>query len=235
MAQEDNNMDSREFPFKPISARQFLDLFPLSMSKEEKEEMAAEMEQNAKDMQTVSEDEKRFREILESVGREGTEPFIHYLKINGFFTAPGSVVHHSNWKGGLVNHSLKVYDWAMKFREEMIQNDPSLAEELKDENVAVAALLHDICKADEYKMKADGTPAHKEASAHLGGHGYKSVILILFHGFKLTGDEILAIRWHMGAGRIKDPKEKAECEKAKKESALVRLIIKADHEAATHK
>ena len=57
----------------------------------------------------------------------------------------------------------------------------------------------------------------------------------LYHGYKLEGDELLAIVWHMGAVRIKDPKEKAECEKAKKESALVRLIIKADHEAATHK
>ena len=38
MAHEDNNMDPQEFPFKPISARQFLDLFPLSMSEEEKAE-----------------------------------------------------------------------------------------------------------------------------------------------------------------------------------------------------
>ena len=231
----DNNIDPQFSSFiKPLSARQFLDLFPLSISEEEKEELAAEMEQNVKDLQTVSEDEKRFCEILDSVGREGTDSFIHYLKKNGFFTAPGSVVHHSNWKGGLANHSLKVYDYAMKFREEMLQADPSLASGLKKESIAVAALLHDICKMDEYKMRTDGTPAHKPTSVYIGGHGYKSVILTLIHGYKLEEDELLAIIWHMGAGRIKDPKEKAECEKAKKESVLVRLIIKADYEA-THK
>lgn len=56
----------------------------------------------------------------------------------------------------------------------------------------------------------------------------------LYHGYKLEGDELLAIVWHMGAGCIKDPKEKSECEQAKKGSALVCLIIKADHEAAIH-
>ena len=56
----------------------------------------------------------------------------------------------------------------------------------------------------------------------------------LYHGYKLEGDELFAIVWHMGAGCIKDPKEKSECEQAEKGSALVRLIIKADHEAATH-
>ena len=123
----------------------------------------------------------------------------------------------------------------MQIREGMILEDPSIASELKEENIAVAALLHDICKADEYKINLDGKPAHKEASAHLGGHGDKSVILILFHGFKLEGDEMQAIRWHMGAKHIKDPKDKAECDKAKAESALVRLIIRADHMAATGK
>ena len=123
----------------------------------------------------------------------------------------------------------------VKFREEMLQEDPSLEEFLKMENIAVAALLHDVCKMDEYKIKADGTPAHKEPNAILGGHGYKSIVLLLFQGFRLTGDEILAIRWHMGAKYIKDPKEKKECEKAKKDSPLTRLIIRADHAAATSK
>ncbi len=234
MSNEDNEMDPRVFPIKPLSARQFLDFFPLGMSDEEKDELAAEMEQNVKDLQTVSEDERRFCEILESVGREGTVPFIHYLRINGFFTAPGSVVHHSNWKGGLINHSLKVYDYAMKFREEMLKADPALVGELKEESVAVASLLHDICKMDEYEIRADGSPAHKPTSVHIGGHGCKSVILALLHGYRLEEDEMLAIIWHMGASRIKDLKERTECEMAKKESALVRLIIKADHEAAIH-
>ena len=230
----DNNKDPRENPLKPISARQYLDIFPSNMTDEQKDELAAEMEQNYADKQIVTEDEKRFREILESVGRDGTEEFLDYLKFNNFFTAPGSVSYHSNWKGGLVNHSLKVYDYAMKYREEMLSKDPALESELDVDSIAVASLLHDICKMDEYKIKADGSPAHRKSFAPCGVHGDKSVILAMLHGYKLEGDEIVAIRWHMGSKHIKDHKEKAVCESAQKDFALLRLIIRADHAAATH-
>lgn len=230
---EDNYMDPQELLIEPISARQFLDLIPFNMSEEERENKAAEMEQRYKDIQTVTEDEKRFRELLESVGREGTEDFLHYLKDNGFFIAPGSVSHHSNWKGGLVNHSLKVYDYAMKFREEMLKQDPSLEEELEPDSIAVAALLHDVCKMDEYYIKANGSPDKNVHPTPFGVHADKSVVFILYHGYHLEGDEIVAIRWHMGSKHIKDSREKAICDDAKKDFALLRLIIRADHEAAT--
>ena len=235
MKKEDNYMDPQELLIEPISARQFLDLIPFYMSEEEKGKKAAEMEQRYKDIQTVTEDEKRFREILESVGRKGTEEFLHYLKSNGFFIAPGSVTYHSNWKGGLANHSLKVYDYAMMFREEMLKKDPSLESELDPDSIAVTALLHDVCKMDEYDIKSDGTPVHKNPRAPFGVHGDKSVVFIIYHGYHLEGDEIVAIRWHMGSKHIKDSMEKRICEDAKKDFALLRLIIRADHEAATQK
>ena len=228
----DNNKSPRPFHAKDLSARQYLDIFPSNMTDEQKDELAAEMEQNYADEQIVTKDEKRFREILGSVGREGTEEFLDYLKCNNFFTAPGSVSHHSNWKGGLVSHSLKVYDYAMMYREEMLSEDPTLESELDPNSIAVASLLHDICKMDEYKIKADGSPAHRKSFAPCGVHGDKSVILAMLHGYKLEGDEIVAIRWHMGSKHIKDHKEKAVCESAKKDFALLRLIIRADHDAA---
>lgn len=73
-----------------------------------------------------------------------------------------TISNHSNWKGGLVNHSLKVYDCAKQIREEMILEDPSLSDFLKEEHIAVAALLHDICKIDEYKINFEGRPVHKK-------------------------------------------------------------------------
>lgn len=193
---------------------------------------AKELSARYADHQTVTEDEKRFREILESTGREGVGEFLEYLKINDFFTAPGSVSHHSNWKGGLVNHSLKVYDCAMQIREKMIRENPSLIDVLTEEKVAVAALLHDICKADEYKIDLAGKTIRKRPYLHLGGHGTKSVILILSRRFKLEFDEILAIRWHMGSKHIKNQRDRQECETAKNGFALVLLIIRADHDAA---
>lgn len=230
---KDNSKDKTTTSFsRPLSPKEFLDLFQLKMGEKEKNELIAEMEQNLVDKQIETEDEKRFREILRSVGRENTEDFLDYLKNVHFFTAPASVNNHGNRKGGLVNHSLKVYDYAMKFREEMIREDPSVAEYLSNENIAVAALLHDICLADELKVKADGTPAHQLSSANLGGHGYKSVVLIMLHDYKLIGDEVLAIRWHMGSKDISDPRDMDEYKRAKND-ALVRLIVRADNEATT--
>jgi len=228
----DNNKAPRPFHAKDLSARQYLDLFHSNMTEEQKDKLAAEMEQRYADHQTVTQDEKRFREILESTGREGVGEFLEYLKINDFFTAPGSVSHHSNWKGGLVNHSLKVYDCAMQIREKMIRENPSLIDVLTEEKVAVAALLHDICKADEYKIDLAGKPIRKKPYLHLGGHGTKSVIMILSRGFKLEFDEILAIRRHMGSKHIKNQRDRQECETAKNGFALVLLIIRADHDAA---
>ena len=228
----DNNKAPRPFQAKDLSARQYLDLFPSNMTEEQKDKLAAEMEQRYADHQTVTQDEKRFREILESTGREGVGEFLDSLKCNNFFTAPGSVSHHSNWKGGLVSHSLKVYDYAMMYRKEMLLADPSLVSVLDADSIAVASLLHDICKMDEYKIDLAGKPIRKKPYLHLGGHGTKSVIMILSRGFKLEFDEILAIRWHMGSKHIKNQRDRQECETAKNGFALVLLIIRADHDAA---
>ena len=205
------------------------------MPKAEKEKLGRQMDETAADRHKCTLKEAEFRSILNKIGRPGTERMLEELKKLGFFEAPASVEHHSAWKGGLLDHSLKVYECAMALRDEMIAGDPALESRLDPDSVAVAALLHDVCKADEYRIDGDGNPAHTEPLFYIGGHGDKSVICLWMWGYELKPDEMVAIRWHMGAGRINDSKEKAECEKAKKESALVRLIIKADHEAATHK
>ena len=62
-----NNSDKKitfRIPDHIISAREFLDLFPSEMSDEDKDKLAAKMEKRYADHQTVTEDEKRFREIL---------------------------------------------------------------------------------------------------------------------------------------------------------------------------
>lgn len=62
--------------------------------------------------------------------------------------------------------------------------------------VLVAALLHDICKVNKYHE----TAFHKYGYEDRGllGHGEESVIMAQ-RFIKLTGKEIIAVRWHMGA------------------------------------
>ena len=58
----------------------------------------------------------RFCQLLRSTGRENIEYVIEDLEAYGFFEAPASVRNHYNHPGGLVEHSLNVYDAAMMVR-----------------------------------------------------------------------------------------------------------------------
>ena len=151
----------------------------------------------------MKEKKERFIELLRSTGRQGIEEVINYLEKSGFFTAPASTKHHLNYEGGLMEHSLNVYDMAMAMRGPIMAMKPDMEERLPKKSIIIAALLHDTCKANIYKktkkwdFAKDGTPEQKEKyttnySEMPVGHGEKSVILLLQNGFKLTNDEALA-------------------------------------------
>ena len=56
---------------------------------------------------------ERFIELLRSTGRAGVDNVISNLNDLGFFEAPASTVFHLNTPGGLLQHSLNVYDEAV--------------------------------------------------------------------------------------------------------------------------
>ena len=61
----------------------------------------------------MKEKKERFIELLRSTGRQGIEEVINDLEKSGFFTAPASTKHHLNYEGGLMEHSMNVFDMAM--------------------------------------------------------------------------------------------------------------------------
>ena len=153
---------------------------------------------------------EEFIELLRSTKRAGIEDVLKDLEDWGFYEAPASAGHHLNVAGGLVQHSLNTCKAALSVYEGMKTLEPYLANEVKRESVIIASLLHDVCKTDIYK------PTVKRRKNQLGiwedsegykvtyknfpmGHGEKSVILLLCSGLELFDDEMLAIRWHMGA------------------------------------
>ena len=157
-----------------------------------------------------SEDNKqRFCELLRSTGRENIEYVIEDLESYGFFDAPASARNHFNHPGGLVEHSLNVYDAAMMLREGIIKRRPDLEKKLPADAVVIASLLHDVCKADIYNLVTrkrkneigvwEETQEYEVSYSHMPiGHGEKSVVMLLRMGLDLEDDEICAIRWHMG-------------------------------------
>ena len=151
----------------------------------------------------------RFCQLLRSTGRENIEYVIEDLEAYGFFEAPASVRNHYNHPGGLVEHSLNVYDAAMMVREGILARRPEMEKHLPAESVILASLLHDVCKANIYTL------VNRKRKNEIGlwedvkeyeisykslpiGHGEKSVVMLMRMGLDLEDDEILAIRWHMG-------------------------------------
>lgn len=152
---------------------------------------------------------ERFIDLYKSkIHREGADRFLEYLegRTSDFFTAPASSRFHNAKEGGLLEHSLNVYDCLNEYLAR-----PRVREEygiqFSDETVAIAALLHDVCKINCYKTsmrnvkdengKWTQVPYYEFDDQLPYGHGEKSVYII--SGFmKLTRDEAFAIRYHMG-------------------------------------
>ncbi len=193
----------------------------------------------------MNEIQAKFKELLLATKREGMETVIEKLEELGFFKAPASTKFHLNYEGGLLEHSMNVCDIALDLRELMLRKKDDLHDALPKESVIIAALLHDVCKADVYK------PAIKRQKKEHGvwcdvwgydvdysnfplGHGEKSVIWLLQNGLKLTADEIMAIRWHMTAWDLpfQSPEIKNNLNAAKERCPLMPLIQAADGLAA---
>lgn len=168
---------------------------------------------------------EEFIAILKQVDREGMENLIDFLNKTDFFEAPASTRFHGCFKGGLLQHSMKVYE-ILKTKTE------------DSDSVKIIALLHDICKANFYKVD------YRNAKNELGvwekvpyytiddtipyGHGEKSVMMITEY-MKLTSEEKYAIRWHMG---FTEPKEQyTTLGLALKKYPLALLMHEADLEA----
>lgn len=189
----------------------------------------------------MKQNRSEFVELLYSTGREGMDEVIGQLEELGFFQAPASSKFHLNHEGGLLEHSLNVCKVGLMLREQMLTLKPDLEESLNKESVIIAALLHDICKADIYqkcirKRKdrlgqwVDYETYELDYSDFPLGHGEKSVIVLLRMGLDLSDDEIMAIRWHMSAWDLpfQSPDLKANFDTAKRLCPLCSLIQAAD-------
>lgn len=184
---------------------------------------------------------KEYIDLLRSTQRDNIEVVITELEDLGFFYAPASTNFHSNYKEGLLEHSVKVCKVGLMLREQMINMNPDLEVRLPAESVILCTLLHDVCKSDIYK------PAVKKRKNHYGiweeykgydvdyshfplGHGEKSVIMLLRMGLELTDQEIMAIRWHMTAWDLpfQSPEMKANLNAAKDKTPLCCIVQTAD-------
>lgn len=192
------------------------------------------------EQEKIEENKELFITLLRGTGRKGIDNVIDGIEKLGFFKAPASSRFHLAEEGGLLQHSLNVYEQAMQIRDVQVKMFPDLESRLLPGSVAIAALLHDVCKAEVYKQvekfrkdkdnRWEKYLAYENDKSHCPlGHGEKSVIRLLRMGLDLTEDEIYAIRWHMACWDLSDYRESREsfrmaCEKC----PLLSVIIAAD-------
>lgn len=93
---------------------------------------------------------ERFDNILRETGRRGIENVLFELDKLGFYSAPASTRFHGSYPGGLLKHSLNVYDEAMMVLELQLRQRSGIEHLIPVCSIAIAALLHDVCKRPRY-------------------------------------------------------------------------------------
>lgn len=147
----------------------------------------------------LNEEKHKFLESYKHIKREGAEDMMKWLEKSDFFTAPASTRFHGSNPGGLVAHSNNVCKRLIGEMSKITSNV---------ESVVLVSLLHDVCKANYYKSGTrnvknpetgvwEAVPSYSVEDKFPMGHGEKSVFIIN-QFMKLTVEESLAIRWHMG-------------------------------------
>lgn len=144
---------------------------------------------------------EEFLEICSCIKRDGINDLLDWLEKSDFYIAPASTKFHGNYAGGLLAHSLNVY----RALKDLVQLHKF---SVPEETIAIVALFHDACKINLYRQ---GVRNVKDETGHwvekivyeidekfpCGDHADKSIIIIQQY-MKLTPEEILAIRAHMG-------------------------------------
>ena len=158
---------------------------------------------------------KRFEAIYHNeIKREGADKLWDYLASpsSDFFTAPASARFHGSYEGGLLEHSLNVYDCLKDYlKRERCKNLYKM--DYSEETVAIVSLLHDLCKMNCYKKGTRNVkdekgvwhtvPTYEFDDKMPYGHGEKSVYII--NGYiRLSREEAFAVRYHMGFSGIED-------------------------------
>lgn len=134
--------------------------------------------------------------------------FLKWLQENSFFTAPASAKYHGVYEGALFDHSFLVYKTLKDFTEK------NSLKWRRPQSPFIVGMFHDVCKYDRYTPIIETKYAEKDGQKLVGvdvvtgyeynedvmleGHGSKSVML-LSQFMTLTEEEMLCIRFHMGA------------------------------------
>ncbi len=150
---------------------------------------------------TYKTEQERITQFIEEASKYKTlnlsAEFIDWLREKGFFNKPAAIKHHGNYRGGLFDHSLAVAQ-SLKSMTKALNLDWK-----NQRSPFVVGMFHDLCKLEDYVKTTDTDDWAYNNDKILTGHGDKSIML-LSQFMTLTEEEILCIRFHMGAYQTDD-------------------------------
>lgn len=170
------------------------------------------------------------------IKREGIDELLDFLETTDFYEAPASTRYHGSYEGGLVEHSLNVYEQLLFEAGTVIGKD--WRNVYSEETIAIVALFHDLCKIGKYvvgekwrkdengKWESYTTYLYDENKIELG-HGAQSLSIVQDY-LLLTDVEKQAIYWHMGAYDISAYSSVNALSKSWENNGLAYLLSRAD-------
>lgn len=163
---------------------------------------------------------------------------LEWLRSTDFYSAPASTIYHESFPGGLLVHSLKVYNQALELAKLTPFKDVDLAD------ITLASLVHDWCKIGLYipyekNVKDETTGEWMKVAAYKRefkgltlGHGTTSLYLAS-RCFNLKPEVAAAIRWHMGVYQCCE-KEQPELFNCNDTYPIVLMLQFADNLSVTN-
>ena len=176
----------------------------------------------------------RFKDKGDDVGIRHGMRILDWLATTDFYSAPASGRFHDAYEGGLISHTLNVYNqmcdvWKIqKFNNVLPQS------------FTLVALTHDWCKIGLYESYMRNVKDEKtgqwnqvksfrwreDGPAFAFGHGVSSMFLVS-RFVNLSGEEAAAIRWHMGHWNVAS-NEETDLQTSNETYPLVLMIQFAD-------
>lgn len=166
---------------------------------------------------------------------DAVDRIVAWLDETDFFTAPASTRFHESFEGGLLYHTLKVYNQIVDLKKVAKFSKVDVA------SAALVALVHDWCKINLYSpykknVKNQETGQWEQVDAYNRGsyefpHGQQSLEVARCF-FKFNQEEKLAITHHMGHWYC-HPSEESCLQTSNERYPLVHMIQFADQLAIT--
>lgn len=181
--------------------------------------------------------------LFEIVQKVSVRKLLNYLDSSGFFYRPSSAKRHHNFPGGLAEHSLGVFrivkEWNDMTPDERKKSElyrrflsdkkvycDIFKEKLDEDDMVIAAICHDLCKAKHYYMDGHIIKSHHSDSELLYSHSRLSVKRLRENGIAQKNCEelLLAVLTHMRL--FSKPKSNKEADNWRKgQSSMLAIVV----------